>query len=347
MKKKRFSQVISLLLMLCLLLCSIPAMASEFGDGTNTGGSPNIVPTYYLYRTPITLKKGKTVTAYILKSEKAKFKGPGKGYKWTSSNKKCISVSSSGVVTAKKKGTAVITAKKGKTVYKCKLTSEVPKWKQFISVIDLGKSYQFKISNTKQKVKWTSSNPSIVSITSGGKIHGKSVGCATITGKVSTMEFVTTVNVIKPYVQPTPAPRPSVQTYNMGQTWTVPGQWKFTINSVTEMSERNPYSSTNPAAVYLVDYTYENIGYHSSDFDGLFMSLGLYKYIDSQGYTGYTYPNSPTYYPEEIPVGAKCRAQECIGVNHKGNFKIYIDQYSDNGYSDSDKYSAIFNVTVN
>ena len=133
----------------------------------------------------------------------------------------------------------------------------------------------------------------------------------------------------------------------MGQTWTVPGQWKFTINSVTEMSERNPYSSANPAAVYLVDYTYENIGYHSSDFDGLFMSLGLYKYIDSQGYTGYTYPNSPTYYPEEIPVGAKCRAQECIGVNHKGNFKIYIDQYSDNGYSDSDKYSAIFNVTVN
>lgn len=59
MKKKRFSQVISLLLMLCLLLCSIPAMASEFGDGTNTGGSPNIVPTYYSYRTPITLKKAK------------------------------------------------------------------------------------------------------------------------------------------------------------------------------------------------------------------------------------------------------------------------------------------------
>ena len=77
--------------------------------------------------------------------------------------------------------------------------------------------------------------------------------------------------------------------------------------------------------VCLWGYTYENIGYHSSDFDGLFMSLGLYKYIDSQGYTGYTYPNSPTYYPEEIPVGAKCRAQECIGVNHKGNFKISVD----------------------
>ena len=33
--------------------------------------------------------------------------------------------------------------------------------------------------------------------------------------------------------------------------------------------------------------------------------------------------------------------------NHKDDFKIYIDQYSDNGYSSSDKYSAIFNVSVN
>ena len=212
MEKKRFPKVISLLLMLCLLLCSIPTMASEFGDGTNTGGGSNIVPTYYSYRTPITLKKGKTVTAYILKSEKAKFKGPGKGYKWTSSNKKCISVSSSGIVTAKQKGTAVITAKKGKTVYKCKLTSEVPKWTQFTSTINLGESYQFKVINTKQKVKWASSNSSVVSITSGGKIYGKSVGYATITGKLSTMEFSTTVNVTRPYVQPTPTPKPSGET---------------------------------------------------------------------------------------------------------------------------------------
>lgn len=329
--------------MLCLLLCSIPTAAGEFGDGSSTEGNQSST-TNYSYRAPITLKKGKIINAYILRSEKTRLKGPGKGYKWTSSNKKCISVSSSGVVTARKKGTAVITAKKGKIFYKCKLTSEVPEWTRLISVIDLGKSYQFKVSNTKQKIKWTSSNPSVVSITSGGKIYAKAIGCATITGKISTMEFTTTVNVIKPYVQPTPAPKPSVQTYNMGQTWTVPGQWKFTINSVTEMSERNPYSSLEPEAVYLVDYTYENIGYTSTYFDGLYMSLGLYRYIDSQGYTGYTYPNSPTYYPEKIPVGAKCRAQECIGVNHRGNFKIYVDEYAGNSYT---KYSAVFNVTVN
>ncbi len=344
MEKKRFPKVISLLLMLCLLLCSIPTMASEFGDGTNTGGGSNIVPTYYSYRTPITLKKGKTITAYILKSEKSKFKGPGKGYKWTSSNKKCISVSSSGIVTAKQKGTAVITAKKGKTVYKCKLTSEVPKWTQFTSTINLGESYQFKVINTKQKVKWASSNSSVVSITSGGKIYGKSVGYATITGKLSTMEFSTTVNVTRPYVQPTPTPKPSVQTYNTGQTWTVPGQWRLTINYATEMSERNPYSDKNPAAVYLIDYTYENIGYTDDMMDGLFISLDIERVIDSNGYVGYPYPNSPTYYSQPIPVGAKCHAQSCIAVDHKGPLKVYIDNYTGNSHT---KYSAIFNVTVN
>lgn len=41
---------------------------------------------------------------------------------WKSSNPKVATVSSKGKVTAKKKGTATITAKVGKTTYKCKVT---------------------------------------------------------------------------------------------------------------------------------------------------------------------------------------------------------------------------------
>ena len=60
------------------------------------------------------------------------------------------------------------------------------------------------------------------------------------------------------------------------------------------MDERNPYSDLYPAAVYLIDYTYENIGYTSNFMDGLYIDLGSIdsKIIDSQGYIGYEYPNS-------------------------------------------------------
>lgn len=354
---------------LSALLLFTPVYAEDFGDGsgftdnpaastqTTNSSNQNVSGASSVsgggYRSSIKLKKGKTVTAYICTTELAKLKIPGSKFKWKSSNKKVATVSSKGIVTAKKKGKTTITAKKGKATYKCKLIVETPKLSSKTASIINGKTYQFKVSGTKQKVKWKSSDKSIVSINSKGKATAKKAGTVFITAKVSTYEFYQSVTVTVPVLPtPTPAPVPSnnnntysTPVFNLGQAWTVPGQWRMTINSVTEMTERNPYSDTNPEAVYLVDYTYENLGYSKSD--GLYMSLGLYKYVDSQGYMGYAYPNSPTYYPEELPIGAKCRAQECIGVNHRGNFKIYIDEYSDNGYSDSDKYSAIFNVSVN
>lgn len=63
--------------------------------------------------------------------------------------------------------------------------------------------------------------------------------------------------------------------YRIGDTWTVDGQWNITINSVRETSERNQYSDKNPTSVYIVTYTYENLGYkdESGLMNGLFVSL--------------------------------------------------------------------------
>lgn len=327
MKKKTWC--ISLLLTLCLLFCSIPVQAAS-GWNSSWGGG---------YRSAVTLKRGKTVTSYLSRTERVKLKVPGSGYKWSSSNKKCATVSSSGVAVYKKNGSTIITAKKGKAVYKCKLITESPRAGKAVSTMTAGKTYQYSIYGTKQKITWRSSNKSIVSIDSKGKATAKRSGYVTITATFGTYHFESYVNVNpKPVV---------VKTYTLGQTWTVPGQWSLRINSVTEMSERNPYSDVYPDAVYLVDYTYENLGYTSNSMDGLFIDLCSIdsKIIDSQGYVGYEYPNSPTYYPQEIPVGAKCHAQSCIGVEHKGNLKIYMDMYAGNNYSK--KYSAIFNIKVN
>ena len=64
-----------------------------------------------------TLKPGQTI--------RLKLKNTSKKPNWKSSNRKIAAVSKTGKVTAKKKGTATITAKLSKKSYKCKITVKV------------------------------------------------------------------------------------------------------------------------------------------------------------------------------------------------------------------------------
>ena len=66
-------------------------------------------------KTKLTLKKGKTATLKLNNAKASKVK-------WSSSNKNIATVSSKGVVTAKKAGTATITAKYSGKKYTCKVT---------------------------------------------------------------------------------------------------------------------------------------------------------------------------------------------------------------------------------
>ena len=66
-----------------------------------------------LNKTKISLQRGKTYTL--------KVKGTKKKVKWSSNKKTIATVTRKGKVTAKKQGTAVITAKIGKKKYKCKV----------------------------------------------------------------------------------------------------------------------------------------------------------------------------------------------------------------------------------
>lgn len=329
MKKKTL--IVSILFVFCLLFSSVPIMAETFSNGSSI---PVSLP--YSTRAPITLKKGKTVTAYILKDEKAKFKVSGDSYKWSSSNKKYATVSN-GIVMAKSKGTAIITATKGKVVYKCKLVVETPKFSQYKSTITVGKNYQFKMTGTKQRIQWSSSDKSIASVSSNGTVYGKSSGTAKITAKISSKKYTRNITIT-----PSKPGQPTTNTFNLGQTWTVPGQWNLTINSVTETFNRNPYSDLHPGAVYIIDYTYENLGYTNDYMNGLYLNPELGRIVDSNGVMGYSYPGEITYYPQEVPIGAKCNAQCCIGVQTRGSFKIYFDEY-DKNYT---KHSAVFNCTA-
>ncbi len=133
----------------------------------------------------------------------------------------------------------------------------------------------------------------------------------------------------------------SQDTYKIGETYVVDGQWKITVDSVEATDERNEYSDKKPNAVYVVTYTYENIGYESDYSDGLYIDLedGI---IDSAGKMGYSYPGDVTLYPQETPIGASCEAQACIGVDNPGSFKINFTDYDGNG----EKQSAVFEIAV-
>ncbi len=132
-----------------------------------------------------------------------------------------------------------------------------------------------------------------------------------------------------------------IPTVDTGETWTVDGQWEFTINGASPTDERNQFSEKNPAAVYIVDYTYKNIGYEDEYMDGLYFSIDD-MIVDSEGAMGYSYPGDTVKSPKETPVGASCDAQACIGVDHAGDFKVTITKYDGNG----DKQSETFNVRV-
>jgi uncharacterized protein YjdB len=115
--------------------------------------------------------------------------------KWSSSNKKVATVSSSGIVKAKKAGSANITAKASsgkKTTFKVKVVSKSKKAKtlkipQTLS-LQKGASRKLKVTITKKStdtLKWSSSNNGVVSVNKAGKVTTNNRGLAAVTVKSS------------------------------------------------------------------------------------------------------------------------------------------------------------------
>lgn len=130
-------------------------------------------------------------------------------------------------------------------------------------------------------------------------------------------------------------------TYSIGQPWVVDGQWSLTVNAITPTDQRNEYDERNPAQVFIIDYTYENLGYVDSSgaMNGLFFDLSSGQIVDSAGVMGYSYPGDVTNYAQETPVGATCNAQTCIAVdNASTEIKITLSQYDGTDTSQSAKF---------
>ena len=117
------------------------------------------------------------------KSKQLKVKGTGAKLKWSSSNSKIVTVDkTTGVITAVKGGKATVTAKAGKKKYNCRVT--VVGISATRLTLKKGSTYTFTVKNGKNTT-WKTSNKSVVSVTSKGKIKAKGYGGAVITCKTN------------------------------------------------------------------------------------------------------------------------------------------------------------------
>lgn len=134
----------------------------------------------------------KSVSLYVGKSTTLKVKNSKGKIKWKSSNHKVAAVNKSGKITAKKAGTATITATVNKKNYTCivtvkRKTVKVSKVKLNKSKITVkaGSSCKLKASVSPSKTSnkalvWKSSNTDVASVDNKGSVSCKKAGTATI-----------------------------------------------------------------------------------------------------------------------------------------------------------------------
>ncbi len=127
----------------------------------------------------------------------------GKIPKWSSSNSKIASVNTYGKVTAKKEGTATITARIDNAEASCKVT--VKKTDITISdtaiTIERGETYTLSATASNNKpVAWTSSHKSIAVVDDKGNVTGLKPGETTVTATVDGSKATCKVKVKYPTV---------------------------------------------------------------------------------------------------------------------------------------------------
>lgn len=178
-----------------------------------------------LNKTKLTLNTG---TTYKIKVSVSPSKATDKTVVWKSSNQSIASVDSKGLITAKKAGTAIITAKAKDGSEKkatCKVTvkkAKEPKENR-VKKLTLHSKKSVNINGTlqlsvdiqpdglKKTFTWKSSNPKIATVSSKGLVKGVSSGTVKITATTNDKwkdSISAYIIVAKPQETPIPAPAP-------------------------------------------------------------------------------------------------------------------------------------------
>ena len=178
--KKRITILFSTLLTTTMLLSVVPAVNAADINETKTQPTTVVEPVD-AKPTTITLKKN-SKTLYI----KGKYtikptvkNGVGKTT-YKTSNKKIVTVTNAGVVTAKKKGNATISVVNNGVVAQLKVVVKEPSLNINKTTIAKGKSFKIKIKGVVGKATFKSSKSSVAKVDKNGKVTAKKKGKAAI-----------------------------------------------------------------------------------------------------------------------------------------------------------------------
>ena len=188
-------------------------------------------PALKLNKSSSSIYKGKTTTLKATTSYRTKVT-------WKSSNSSIATVSSTGVVTGKKAGTAYIYANAyGKSV-KCKVTVKNPTitLNKSKATAYAGKSYTLKATTSyRTKISWKSSNTKIATVDSKGMVKLKKAGKVTI----SATAFGKKVNCVLTVKNPTlKVSKASVSIYR---------KKSYTVKAIAVPGGKVSWSSSNKA----------------------------------------------------------------------------------------------------
>lgn len=195
-KIKHLLSVLMMVLMLCETVSVIsPQLTAQAEEEKELQLSRTLcrVPTKTQLLLDLVSKDGEVVTS---------------GIKWRSSNHRIAQVNEfdgfQGLVTAKRAGMTIITAEYEGEKYTCKIFVDDPKLIVETNTMVKGQKQTLELRDTLLKVKWTSSNPSVASISSrGGVLTAKRAGTTKVTAIVSGIFYSTSIKVEVPTISET------------------------------------------------------------------------------------------------------------------------------------------------
>lgn len=236
------------------------------------------------------------VTLYLKETQKLTVYGGSGKITWSSSNKKVAKVDKNGKITALKKGTCYIYAKRNGVKLKCKVTVKNPKLSQKKLVTYQNVETFLHMYGGSGKISWKSSNTKVATVNKSGKITAKKTGTCTISAKRNGITLKCKVTV-----------RKNQATFNKS---TSPSYY-----SGVEFVPKKVYYSGNNIVVdaYIVNARYYKINKLNY----------INVYVTSA--SGYTTIASKTYYNYKLNMGAR--------TSKKCTFKITGSDVRDKHYN--------------
>lgn len=165
--------------------------------------TPSAVPLIGTAETVAAAVKISNKKITLIKGQKKQLKitGASEAPKWSSSNKSVADVTNKGIVTAKKKGSSIITAQVGDSEYTCTVYVQTPAINKTSQAVTAGKKVRLSMKGTNAKVTWKSSNKNIASVSSTGSVTGKRAGSCTIYATVLGKTYKCRITVKAPAAQ--------------------------------------------------------------------------------------------------------------------------------------------------